>query len=61
MSRIGKLPVPVPSGVEVKIEGRTVTVTGPKGTLTHKVAEPIEVVHNDGQIEVRRPNDERLE
>ncbi|REF37337.1 50S ribosomal protein L6 [Thermasporomyces composti] len=59
MSRIGKLPVPVPSGVEVKIEGRTVTVTGPKGTLTHKVAEPIEVVHNDGQIEVRRPNDER--
>jgi large subunit ribosomal protein L6 len=60
MSRIGKLPVPVPSGVDVTIDGRTVTVKGPKGTLTHTVAEPITVVRDDdGTIRVTRPNDER--
>ena len=41
MSRIGKLPITVPSGVDVAIDGRTVTVKGPKGTLSHTVAEPI--------------------
>ncbi|MEC9050954.1 MAG: 50S ribosomal protein L6, partial [Actinomycetota bacterium] len=41
MSRIGKLPVPVPSGVDVSIDGAVVTVKGPKGTLTHSVAAPI--------------------
>ncbi len=40
MSRIGKLPVTVPSGVDVSVEDRTVTVKGPKGTLSHTVAEP---------------------
>lgn len=40
MSRIGKQPVQVPSGVEVTIDGRQVTVKGPKGTLEHTVAEP---------------------
>ncbi|MBA2559810.1 MAG: 50S ribosomal protein L6 [Propionibacteriales bacterium] len=60
MSRIGKLPIPVPSGVEVKIEGQTVTVTGPKGTLSHVVREPIAVGRSDdGALEVRRPDDER--
>jgi len=60
MSRIGRLPVPVPSGVEVSINGREVTVKGPKGTLNHVVAEPIEVDRGeDGTLEVRRPNDER--
>jgi large subunit ribosomal protein L6 len=60
MSRIGKLPVPVPSGVDVTIDGRTVTVKGPKGTLTHTVAEPITVARDDdGTIRVTRPNDER--
>jgi large subunit ribosomal protein L6 len=60
MSRIGKLPVPVPSGVDVTIDGRTVTVTGPKGTLTHAVAEPITVARaDDGTISVQRPDDER--
>ncbi|MGH3366275.1 MAG: 50S ribosomal protein L6 [Nocardioidaceae bacterium] len=60
MSRIGKLPVPVPSGVEVDIDGRTVTVKGPKGTLSHTVAAPIEISRNDdGAVEVRRPDDER--
>ena len=60
MSRIGKLPVRVPSGVEVTLDGRTVTVKGPKGTLTHTVAPPIEVVRaDDGSLEVKRPDDER--
>jgi large subunit ribosomal protein L6 len=60
MSRIGRLPVPVPSGVEVSINGREVTVKGPKGTLNHVVAEPIEVGRGeDGTLEVRRPDDER--
>ena len=59
MSRIGKLPVPVPSGVDVSIDGQTVTVKGPKGTLAHTVAEPITVEQADGTITVRRPDDER--
>src|SRR4051812_38283935 len=59
MSRIGKLPVPVPSGVDVTITGQDVTVKGPKGTLTHTVVEPITVAQNDGVIEVARPDDER--
>ncbi len=60
MSRIGKLPVPVPSGVDVAVSGQTVTVKGPKGTLSHTVSEPIEVLKaDDGTVEVRRPNDER--
>ncbi|TDD75726.1 50S ribosomal protein L6 [Actinomadura darangshiensis] len=57
MSRIGRLPITVPSGVEVKIDGREVTVKGPKGTLSHTVAEPIEVSQEDGQLVVTRPND----
>jgi large subunit ribosomal protein L6 len=61
MSRIGKLPITVPSGVEVSIDGQQVQVKGPKGTLQHKVAEPITVARNDeGQLEVSRPNDERV-
>lgn len=59
MSRIGKNPVPVPSGVTVDIDGQTVTVKGPKGSLTHVVAEPITVEQTDGVIEVKRPDDER--
>ena len=59
MSRIGKNPVPVPSGVTVAIDGQSVTVTGPKGSLTHVVAEPITVEQTDGVIEVKRPDDER--
>jgi large subunit ribosomal protein L6 len=59
MSRIGKLPVPLPSGVDVTIDGRSVTVKGPKGTLSHVVAEPITVAQSDGSIEVSRPDDER--
>jgi large subunit ribosomal protein L6 len=59
MSRIGKLPVPVPSGVDVSIDGQSVTVKGPKGTLSHTVVEPITVAQKDGTIEVVRPDDER--
>jgi large subunit ribosomal protein L6 len=60
MSRIGKLPIPVPSGVDVAIDGRLVTVKGPRGTLSHVVSEPIEVEKgDDGTLEVRRPDDER--
>src|SRR5206468_12753949 len=60
MSRIGKLPVPVPSGVDVTIDGNNVMVKGPKGTLSHVVAEPITVSQEDGTIAVARPDDERL-
>jgi large subunit ribosomal protein L6 len=60
MSRIGRLPIAIPSGVEVEIEGQHVTVKGPKGTLQHTVAVPIEIVRNeDGVLSVTRPNDER--
>ena len=59
MSRIGKLPVTVPSGVDVAIDGQQVTVKGPKGTLSHVVAEPITVSRDDGAINVNRPDDER--
>lgn len=59
MSRIGKLPIPVPSGVDVAIDASLVTVKGPKGTLTHMVPAPITVEKADGTLEVKRPNDER--
>src|SRR5579859_3503804 len=58
MSRIGRMPIGVPSGVNVAIDGREVVVTGPKGTLRHTVAAPIELSQNDGVITVTRPNDE---
>ncbi|MEI2776797.1 MAG: 50S ribosomal protein L6 [Tetrasphaera sp.] len=60
MSRIGRLPVAIPSGVNITIDGRTVTVKGPKGELSHVVAEPITVAQGDNGLEVSRPDDERL-
>ena len=59
MSRIGRLPVPVPAGVDVSIVGNTVTVKGPKGTLTHAVVDPITVAKEDGELKVSRPDDDR--
>jgi large subunit ribosomal protein L6 len=59
MSRIGKLPIPVPSGVEVTITGREVTVKGPKGTLSHSVVEPITISRSSDELLVVRPDDER--
>jgi large subunit ribosomal protein L6 len=61
MSRIGKLPIAVPSGVDVAIDDRHVTVNGPKGTLSHTIAAPITIERvEDGTLEVRRPDDERI-
>ena len=59
MSRIGKYPVTVPSGVEVTIEGQDVRVKGPKGELSLTVAEPITVRKDDDALAVERPDDER--
>jgi large subunit ribosomal protein L6 len=60
MSRIGRLPITVPSGVEVTIAGADITVKGPKGTLTHKVAAPIVVTKDEsGVLTVTRPDDSR--
>src|ERR1700722_15178812 len=58
MSRIGRLPIPIPSGVDVAIDGQAVSVKGPKGALNLTIAEPISVVQEDGVIRVTRPNDE---
>ena len=59
MSRIGKQPIPVPSGVEVTIDGATVTVKGPKGTLTQSFSEEMALKLEDGVLSVERPSDER--
>jgi large subunit ribosomal protein L6 len=59
MSRIGRKSIPVPTGVDVTITGQRVQVKGPKGELSHVVAEPITVEHTDGELHVNRPNDER--
>jgi large subunit ribosomal protein L6 len=59
MSRIGRAPISVPSGVDVAIEGQNVTVKGPKGTLSHSVDRPIGVDLEDGVLSVSRPDDER--
>ena len=59
MSRIGRLPIEVPSGVEVKVEGVVAIVTGPKGTLTQTLPAAITVRQDGGHILVERPDDER--
>lgn len=60
MSRIGKLPVAVPAGVDITIDGQNVAVKGPKGALSLTVAEPIQIARaDDGTIAVTRPDDER--
>jgi large subunit ribosomal protein L6 len=58
MSRIGRMPIVIPSGVNITIDDRQVTVRGPKGELSLTVKEPIEVAQQDGVITVTRPNDE---
>jgi large subunit ribosomal protein L6 len=61
MSRIGRLPIPVPADVEVSIDGQDVTVKGPKGTLSHTVADPIRIERSeDGTLTVTRPDDNRV-
>jgi len=59
MSRIGKLPIPIPSGVEVSIDGNHVAVKGPKGRLERDIAPELKVVQEDGQLRVERPNDQK--
>src|SRR3990172_7433186 len=58
MSRVGKLPIAIPTGVTVQIENGVCRVAGPKGTLTQAIPGPITVRVEDGQIRVERPNDE---
>ena len=58
MSRIGRLPVVIPGGVDVTIEGREVIVKGPQGRLSLQLAPPIEISQSDGTLSVTRPNDE---
>jgi large subunit ribosomal protein L6 len=59
VSRIGRMPIQVPSGVDVTIDGRAVTVKGPKGTLNLTLAEPITIRSDDAALIVERPDDER--
>lgn len=59
MSRIGRLPIEIPAGVTVSVNGGEVAVKGPKGELTLNVASPIEVAVEDSQVVVSRPDDER--
>jgi large subunit ribosomal protein L6 len=59
VSRIGKQPIPVPSGVEVKIEGSSVTVKGPKGELKSTFSEDMLIELEDGAVHVKRPSDNR--
>jgi large subunit ribosomal protein L6 len=60
MSRIGRKPIAIPAGVEVKIDGQTVTVKGPKGTLTKSFHPNMEIKVEGAEIKVERPNDEQL-
>ena len=59
MSRIGRQPIVIPAGVTAKVDGREVTVTGPKGSLSMTIVEPISVAEEDGALVVTRPDDER--
>ena len=60
MSRIGKLPIPLPAGVNVEINGQDVAVKGPKGELKLTVSKPITVSQEDGSVIVSRPDDEAV-
>ncbi|HEY8167730.1 MAG TPA: 50S ribosomal protein L6 [Candidatus Limnocylindrales bacterium] len=57
MSRIGRLAIPVPSGVDVTLDGATITVKGPRGTLSRELVSVLRVVHEDGSLRVERPDD----
>jgi len=59
MSRVGKMPVPLPEGVQVDIQRNSVTISGPKGILTREFHPDMEIVLEDGQLEVLRPTDQR--
>jgi len=60
MSRIGRLPIPVPSGVDVTIDGSTVTVNGPKGTLFRTLHPDMLVSREDGTVVIARPSEQKM-
>ncbi|MGZ6340448.1 MAG: 50S ribosomal protein L6 [Candidatus Limnocylindrales bacterium] len=60
MSRIGRLPIPVPSGVTVTLDGRAITVAGPKGTLNRELHPDMQVEQEDGRLLVRRPSEAKV-
>jgi large subunit ribosomal protein L6 len=60
MSRIGRLPVAVPSGVDVTIDGRRVTIKGPKGELSRELHPDMTIVREDGSLIVRRPSEDKI-
>lgn len=60
MSRVGKKPVAIPSGVQVKIEGQEIHVKGPKGQLSRRVDSRLKLLIKDGQVQVEREQDNRL-
>ncbi len=60
MSRIGRLPITVPAGVEVTLDGRAITVKGPKGTLARELHPDMRVVHGEGTLLVERPSDAKM-
>lgn len=60
MSRVGKKPITIPNGVEVTIDGNTVTVKGPKGTLTRQIHPDMTVKKEDNVLKVERPSDDRI-
>lgn len=59
MSRVGKQPITLPSGVEVEIDGQSVSVKGPKGTLDRVFPEEVTIAQEDGEVKVERPADDR--
>jgi large subunit ribosomal protein L6 len=60
MSRIGRLPIQIPSGVDIAIDGRRITVKGPKGTLTRELHPDMTVRQDDGSIVVERPTEQKV-
>ncbi|MEA3375475.1 MAG: 50S ribosomal protein L6 [Chloroflexota bacterium] len=59
MSRVGRMPIPLPEGVRVEIEGNRVTLTGPRGTLTREFHPDMEIIREDTELRVSRPTDQR--
>ncbi len=59
MSRIGRLPIPIPAGVDVTLDGSSITVTGPRGQLHRDLAPELTVVREDGTLRVERPRDDK--
>lgn len=59
MSRVGKMPIPVPSGVKVEIQGKKVLVEGPKGKLSHELPEDLSIEREEAVLRVKRVSDEK--